>query len=89
MLELPALAQLRKAVGERLRADQLEGRVRDDIDPVAVGNGAVAIILSLLMSVLQFGTAPADAYGADVLEVFHAALDPLPRNRRERRPTSP
>ena len=89
VLELPALAQLRKAVGERLWADQLEGRVRDDIDPVAVGNGAVAIILSLLMSVLQFGTAPADAYGADVLEVFHAALDPLPRNRRERRPTSP
>ncbi len=82
VLELPALAQLRKAVGARLRADQLDGRVRDDIDPDAVGNGAVAIILSLLMSVLQFGTAPADAYGPDVLAVFHAALDPLPPRGR-------
>jgi len=82
VLELPALAQLRKAVAERLQADQLAGRVRSDIDPVAVGNGAVAIILSLLMSVLQFGTAPADAYGPDVLAVFHAALDPLPSERR-------
>jgi AcrR family transcriptional regulator len=81
VLELPALAELRKALTQRLREDQLAGRVRDDIDTDAVGNGSVAIILSLLMSVLQFGTAGADVYGDDVLAVFQAAIDP-PRSAR-------
>lgn len=77
VLDIPALAELRKACAERLRADQLAGLVRADIDPVAVGNGAVAIILSLLMAVLQFGTVGADLYGRDVIAVFEAALMPL------------
>jgi AcrR family transcriptional regulator len=81
VLDLPALAELRKGMAERLRADQLAGRVRRDIDPVAVGNGTVAIILSLLMSVLQFGTAAADAFGPDVLAVFQAALERTPPPR--------
>jgi AcrR family transcriptional regulator len=84
VLELPALAELRKGMAERLRADQLSGRVRRDIDPVAVGNGTVAIILSLLMSVLQFGTAAADAFGPDVLAVFQAALERTPPPRTDR-----
>ena len=49
VLEIPALTELRKACIERLRSDQLEGRVRSEIDPVAVGNGVVANV-SLLMS---------------------------------------
>ena len=82
VLDLPALAELRKALSQRLREDQLAGRVRDDIDPDAIGNGSVAIILSLLMSVLQFGTAGAEVYGDDVLAVFQAAIDPPARERR-------
>lgn len=82
VLDLPALAELRKALSQRLREDQLAGRVRADIDPDAIGNGSVAIILSLLMSVLQFGTAGAEVYGDDVLAVFQAAIDPPPHDHR-------
>lgn len=74
VLEIPALEQLRKTCQERLRADQLAGLVRQDIDPVAIGNGVVAIMLSLLMSVVQIGGATALAYGADVTAVFEAAI---------------
>jgi len=80
VLEIPALAELRKVVAERIRAEQLAGAVRADIDPVAVGNGIVSIVLSLLMSVVQVGRSVAFAYGADVAAVFEAALEaPLRR----------
>ena len=78
MIELPALEELRKAVADRLSTDQLAGIVRDDIDPVAIANGAVAIIISVLLSVLQFGNDGAVSYAPDVLAVFEAALDPPP-----------
>ena len=75
VLEIPALTELRKACAERLRAEQLAGTVRPDIDPVAIGNGIVAIMLSLLMSVVQLGPEAAGPYSADVAAVFEAALD--------------
>jgi AcrR family transcriptional regulator len=78
VLDLPALAELRRACAERLRKDQLTGTVRPDIDPQAVGNGLVAITLSLLMSVVQLGTEATAPYGSDVLSVFAAALEPYP-----------
>lgn len=78
VLEIPALADLRKACAERLRTEQLAGTVRPDIDPVAIGNGIVSIMLSLLMSVVQVGTSAALAYGTDVAAVFEAALDRTP-----------
>lgn len=76
MLELPALEELRTAVAERIRADQTRGTIRADIDPTAISRGAVALIISVLMAVLQFGTEGVDRYGDDVLAVFSAALDP-------------
>lgn len=75
VLEIPALAELRKACAERLRAEQLSGRVRNDIDPVVIANGIVAITLSLLMSLVQIGTDAASVYGPDVAAVFEAAID--------------
>jgi AcrR family transcriptional regulator len=81
VLEIPALAELRVACAERLRAEQAAGTVRPDIDPVTIGNGIVAIILSLLMSLVQVGSAAATTYGSDVAAVFEAALGrttPLP-----------
>lgn len=81
VLEIPALAELRKACAERIRLGQIVGVVRPDIDPVAIGNGVVAIMLSLLMSVVQVGRSAAFAYGADVAAVFEAALDPTPPPR--------
>ncbi len=76
VLEIPALAELRKACGERLRAEQLAGTVRHDIDASAMGNGLVAITLSLLMSVVQLGVGAAATYADDVVGVFEAALRP-------------
>jgi AcrR family transcriptional regulator len=74
VLEIPALAELRKACAERLRAEQINGAVRPDIDPVVMANGVVAVMLSLLMSVVQVGSIAAVVYGADVAAVLEAAL---------------
>jgi hypothetical protein len=70
------MIELRKVVAERIRTDQAAGLVRHDIDAVAVGNGAVTVILTLLMSVIQFGPAGLAAYGDDVLALFDAAFAP-------------
>jgi AcrR family transcriptional regulator len=76
VVELPALAELRKTCAERLAAEQLAGKVRADIDPVPVANGIVAIILALLRAVVQLGDAATRAHAHDVAAVFAAALDP-------------
>ncbi len=78
MLDLPALAEMRKAVAERLSLGQLAGEIRTDIDPVVIANGSVVIIISLMMSVLQFGSEGAVAHGPDVLAVFEAAIERPP-----------
>ncbi|HJR25351.1 MAG TPA: helix-turn-helix domain-containing protein [Acidimicrobiales bacterium] len=85
VLEIPALTELRKACGERLREEQGTGTVRPDVDPVAMGNGVVSIMLSLLMSVVQLGAAAAAVYADDVVAVFEAALGPLPDGSRRGR----
>ncbi len=77
VLEIPALAEVRKAAVERLRDEQLRGRVRADLDPELVGNGIVTVMLSLLMSVVQLGVDAVERYGAEVAAVFHAALEPV------------
>ncbi len=84
VLEIPALAELRKACAERLRGEQISGSVRTDIDPVVIANGVVAIILSLLMSVVQVGSSAANTYASDVAAVFEAALARTPPPRPTR-----
>jgi AcrR family transcriptional regulator len=80
VLEMPALMELRKACTELLRTGQAVGMVRPDIDPVVVGNGVIALMLSVLMSVTQLGSQAAVAYSRDVAAVFEAALtSPVPR----------
>lgn len=74
VLEIPALAELRKTAAEQLRTDQASGRVRSDIDPVATARGVVTIILSLIMSVTQIGPEAAVRYGADIAHVLRAAV---------------
>ena len=74
VLEIPALNELRKACAERLRREQLEGTIRTDIDASTVANGFVAIMLSLLMSVVQLGGDTALHYRGDVGAFFEAAL---------------
>jgi AcrR family transcriptional regulator len=79
VLDIPALADLRKACAERIRAEQLAGTVRPDLDPTTIGNGIISILLSLLMSVVQIGPNAAVAYGRDVAAVFAAALNRYPQ----------
>jgi AcrR family transcriptional regulator len=74
VLEIPALNELRKACTELLRTGQAAGTVRPDIDPAAVGNGIIALMLAVLMSVTQLGSGAAVAYSNDVAAVFEAAL---------------
>jgi AcrR family transcriptional regulator len=76
VMEIPALADLRKAVAERLRAEQLTGNVRSDIDPTVIGNGVVALVLSLLTSLVLVGGDAIGTYADDVIAVFDAALSP-------------
>ena len=78
VLDIPALAELRKVFAERLRTEQLAGTVRSDIDPTSMANGIVAIILSLLMSVVQVGGGVAATYAGDVAAVFQAAVERTP-----------
>lgn len=76
VLDLPAMAQLRKAVADRIRSEQLLGTIRADIDPISVGHGAVMIWMALMMSVIQFGVDGVEMHGAEVLSVFDAAFRP-------------
>jgi hypothetical protein len=78
VLEIPALNELRKACTEMLRSGQAAGTVRPDIDPAAIGNGIIALMLAVLMSVTQLGRQAAVAYSADVAAVFEAALTSVP-----------
>ena len=74
--EIPAMGELRQAVGARLRADQELGLVRRDIDPTPIGNGIVTITIALLMGALQVGVGALGDLGDDVWAVFSAALEP-------------
>jgi AcrR family transcriptional regulator len=76
LLGIPALEQLRKVCRERLRAQQLTGHVRTDIDPQQIADGLVTIVLSLVMSLVQLGADPATLLGRDVAAVVEAALNP-------------
>jgi AcrR family transcriptional regulator len=74
VLEIPALADMRKAVAERIALEQVAGTARPDIDPREMADGVVAIVLSLLMSVIQIGPGAAAPYADAVTGVFEAAL---------------
>jgi AcrR family transcriptional regulator len=89
VLGIPALEELRKVVGERLRTEQLTGMVRSDIDAYEVGSGLVSIFLSLLMSVTQIGRDAIGIYGPGIVAVTEAALlpprTPAPTKRQRTR----
>jgi AcrR family transcriptional regulator len=76
VLTVPALADLRRACADLLRSDQAAGLVRPDIDPVVMANGVIAIMLSLLMSVVRLGPDATTGYADDIAAVFQAALRP-------------
>ena len=75
IIDLPALADLRVIVGERLRIEQQNGTVRPDIDPEQIGSGLVDLQVSLLFSVVQLGSAEFTKRAPDLMAVFAAAVD--------------
>jgi AcrR family transcriptional regulator len=77
LLDIPVLAELRKASAEQLRTQQLHGEVRADIDPDRMAGGLITIVLSMLMSLIQTGLDPTEPRVADVHAVFDAALRPF------------
>ena len=79
LLGIPALEQLRKESADRIRAQQLAGQIRADIDPQQMANGLTLMVLSLLMSLLQTGADAATLFAGDVAAVFEAALTPPSR----------
>ena len=76
LLDIPALAELRKGVAELMRAQQVTGLVRRDVDPVQMANGLVIIVISLLMATMQTGEAGFDLVADDVEAVLDAATRP-------------
>ena len=78
LLHIPALQELRKTVTELIRAQQLEGGVRQDIHPGQTASGMVVIVISLLMATMQTGADDGnyDLVAADVESVLHAATRP-------------
>jgi len=78
VLDIPALSDLRKVCAQRLATDQQAGTVRPDIDPATTADGIVAIVMSLLMSVVQLGLDATSPYAASVAAVLEAAVASLP-----------
>jgi AcrR family transcriptional regulator len=89
LLDIPVLAELRKASAEQLRMQQLAGEVRADIDADRMAGGLLTIVLSMLMSLVQTGLDPSEPRVADVHAVFDAALGVPPKLRGDRSRAEP
>jgi AcrR family transcriptional regulator len=78
LLHIPALQELRKTVTELIRAQQIEGGVRQDIHPGQTASGMVVIVISLLMATMQTGADDGgyELVAGDVESVLHAATRP-------------
>jgi AcrR family transcriptional regulator len=77
LLDIPALAELRKTVTELIRVEQASGKVRPDISPEQTANGMVVIVISLLMATMQTGAVGFDLVADDVEAVLNAATRPV------------
>jgi len=78
LLHIPALLELRKTVTELIRVQQMDGGVRQDIDPGRTAGGMVVIVISLLMATMQTGVDGGgyELVASDVESVLHAATRP-------------
>ena len=86
LLRIPALERLRKLIADRILHQQHRGTARTDIDPSAMADGLVTIVLSLLMSLVQTKAESEVLAGHQVRAVLEAALTaPQPARRSRRR----
>jgi AcrR family transcriptional regulator len=78
LIDLPALADLTASIATRVRDAQAAGDVRSDLDPELFSNGAEAILVSLLMSIVQVGSSTATRRQIGVVSIFDTLLRPPP-----------
>ncbi len=78
LIDLPALADLTASIATRVREAQVAGDVRSDLDPELFSNGAEAILVSLLMSIVQVGSSTATRRQIGVVSIFDTLLRPPP-----------
>jgi AcrR family transcriptional regulator len=76
LLDIPALDQVRKDVAELMRALQVTGEVRRDVDADQMSSGIVVIVISLLMATMQTGGVGFDRVAPDIEAVLDAATRP-------------
>lgn len=76
LMRIPSLASLRQVVADRIVGQQATGVVRPDIDPDAIAEGLITIVLALLMSLVQTRSSAEDL-AARAVAVLHAALAPV------------
>jgi AcrR family transcriptional regulator len=76
LLELPAIRGATQVLIGRLRDGQARGEVRDDIDPVLVGAGIEAILLSILAAVVRLDRLGTERAQDGVVAAFKAMLEP-------------
>jgi AcrR family transcriptional regulator len=76
LLDIPALDQVRKDVAELMRALQVTGEVRRDVDPDQMSSGIVVIVISLLMATMQTGGHGFERVAHDIEAVLDAATRP-------------
>lgn len=78
VVDLPALKDIVGEMEARLREEQAEGRVRDDVDAGLLAAGIETLVLSLLLGMVQVGQDHVDERAAGVATVFQALLSRPP-----------
>lgn len=73
---LPAEVHIQEGIAAALAAGQRQGTVRGDIDPVVHAAGLLAVIVSLLISMVQTDGRVDSQYALGALAVLDAAIRP-------------
>jgi AcrR family transcriptional regulator len=76
LLDLPSLHAFTEDLAGDIRAAQMAGEIRADIDPPVIAQGLEAIVLSLLMGALQAGVDAASTRAVAARAFLDAALRP-------------
>lgn len=74
VVDLPALKEIVAEMEGRLRREQAQGLVRDDIDAGLLAVGIETLVLSLLLGMVQVGGGHVDQRTGGVVAVFQALL---------------
>jgi len=74
LLDLPSLAEVRSTLADELRAGQLTGEIRGDVDPDLLAIGIETLSLAAIMALLQVGPIQMTDRVSGAMTVFDAAM---------------